>query len=97
MDCMWSKAIWCHLLTWRKYRKNKVYLSCFSSMQQSVVYFNQHLSAAHPNAGQNMLFSAFWLEICNKETPKHGSSSGRANDLRLKGPGFNPGLDPLRL
>ena len=29
--------------------------------------------------------------------PKHGSSDGRVGDLRLKGPGFNPQLEPMRL
>ena len=29
--------------------------------------------------------------------PRHGSSDGRAGELRLKRPGFNPCLDPMRL
>ena len=66
-------------------------------MQRSVVYFDLHLSAAHPNAGQNMHFSIFWLDKSKKETPKHSSSDARASDSRLKGPEFNPHQDPMRL
>ena len=29
--------------------------------------------------------------------PKHGGSDGKAGDTRLKDPGFNPRLDPMRL
>ena len=36
------------------------------------------------------------LNELSKE-PKHGSSDGRAGDSRLKGPGLNPRLDPMRL
>ena len=66
-------------------------------MQRSVVYFDLHLSAAHPNAGQNMHFSGFWLDKSKKETPKHSSSDAKASGSRLKGPEFNPRLDPMRL
>ena len=42
--------------------------------------------------------SSTQIIVVEKETwPKHSSSDGRAGDLRSKGPGFNPHLDPMQM